>query len=238
MQTDKQVQKMIWLFHKVAPLETIPPPRLITGVGKTIRILKSLRRQLENFMGYTQQLPSQWWVTPEFFRKKMKEARSYDVVKLSNYQNHRNQLVITFDGVYENVYHNAFPILKEFGYPFELFVTGKYVGGNNAFDYIEPLANFANWDQVNIMEQNGGTLQYHSFSHPDLTQVELEHLKKEIAPPFSCNFFAYPYGKFNKEVLDLVKRYYRGALAVNIGDNSPYQLLRKGVCQRKRFLLL
>ena len=69
---------------------------------------------------------SMWWVSVDEFNRQMCELSEFDVVYLDDY-NPRNpkHAVITFDGVYENIFNYALPILKKWGYPFELFVTGK-----------------------------------------------------------------------------------------------------------------
>src|SRR5687768_4653453 len=84
---------------------------------------------------------TEWWVSADAFDRQMAALSAYEVVHLADYDfaNPRH-VVITFDGVYENVYDYAFPLLRKWGYPFELFVTGDYIGGDNAFDAIEPLA--------------------------------------------------------------------------------------------------
>jgi len=87
--------------------------------------------------------PTIWWVTPNAFWRQMEELRRYRVVPLDEYDpKDRNNVSITFDGVYENVYKFAFPILKKFGYPFELFIIGNFIGKDNVFDKDEPQAKF------------------------------------------------------------------------------------------------
>lgn len=85
--------------------------------------------------------PTIWWVTADMFDRQMADLSAYDVVPLSEYDpSNPRHAVITFDGVYENAYRFAFPILKKWGYPFELFVIGDRIGQDNAFDTVEPPA--------------------------------------------------------------------------------------------------
>ena len=64
--------------------------------------------------------------------------------------------MITFDGVYKNVLTYAAPILRDFGYPFELFVTSDYVGKDNSFDSPEPKADFASIKDLKELVACGG----------------------------------------------------------------------------------
>src|SRR5687768_3893287 len=106
--------------------------------------------------------PTPWWVTADTFNRQMAALVAYDVEPLSSYD-HSNprHVVITFDGVYENVYFFALPILRKWGYPFELFITGNYLGGDNAFDTPEPRTRFCTIEQLETMTRYGGRVQWH-----------------------------------------------------------------------------
>ncbi|HEX7017306.1 MAG TPA: hypothetical protein VF209_00130, partial [Patescibacteria group bacterium] len=68
--------------------------------------------------------PNMWWVTVDNFYRQLLELEHKEVVYLDEYDpQSQNQVVITFDGVYQNVLEYAAPLLKKFHYPFELFVT-------------------------------------------------------------------------------------------------------------------
>ena len=184
--------------------------------------------------------PTPEWVTAKFFKSKIAEIRQHgwEVVPLSHYTGGDNQLVITFDGVYENVYLYAFPILKELNYPFELFVTGKYIGGDNKFDWPETFAKFASKDQLAEMAKSGGIIEYHSWSHSDLTKLNVVDIEAEIRSPFAAKFFAYPYGRYNQKVKEVVQKYYQGAVSVDYGDNSKYELIRQPIWEKSASLFL
>jgi peptidoglycan/xylan/chitin deacetylase (PgdA/CDA1 family) len=66
-------------------------------------------------------------------------------------------VVITIDDGWKSVYTDAFPVLKEFGYPFTLFLYKNYVdGGGKALT--TPM--------IKEMIKNGATIGSHSVSHP------------------------------------------------------------------------
>lgn len=66
-------------------------------------------------------------------------------------------IVLTFDDGWRSVYTDAFPILKEFGFPFTLFLYKNYVEGGNKSLMIP---------MIREMMQAGATIGSHSVSHP------------------------------------------------------------------------
>lgn len=145
---------------------------------------------------------SEWWVTPRNFHRQMLELREFDVVPLDDYDpGNSKQAVITFDGVYENVHTLALPILRKFGYPFEMFVIGDHVGGDNAFDTTEPGARFATRGQLTEMVEAGGRLQWHTNTHADMTTLAQVDAELEVPAglreldPGGFKWFAYPHDR-------------------------------------------
>lgn len=133
--------------------------------------------------------------------------------------------LLTFDGVYRNVYENKH--LLE-GKDVILFVTGNYVGGNNYFDVGMPLEKFCTWNELFKMQNDGAEIGWHTWTHPDLTKLNDEELEREVTPPFPMNSFAYPYGRFDERVIKAVKKAgFKEAWSVTEGDGSQYQKLRK-----------
>jgi len=66
-------------------------------------------------------------------------------------------IVLTFDDGWKSVYTDAFPILKEFGFPFTIFLYKDYVdGGGKALT--TPM--------IQEMTKAGATIGSHSVSHP------------------------------------------------------------------------
>jgi len=190
--------------------------------------------------------PTIWWVSVDNFYRQMLELGSRKVVYLDNYNpKDPNQFVITFDGVYKNVLEYALPILREFGYPFELFISSDYLGKNNSFDQPEPLAEFVTLEDLNLLVERNGRLQWHTKSHPDLIKerdisniiLELEiplHLKK--IDPKGFNWFAYPYGNFNQIVIQEVRKRFVGGLSCHQGnDTDIYCLNRITVTNKTKF---
>ncbi|MBP8718918.1 MAG: glycosyltransferase, partial [Candidatus Atribacteria bacterium] len=190
--------------------------------------------------------PTVFWIDVDNFYRQMCEIEHKKVVYLSEYDpKDEDQIVITFDGIYKNVLEYAAPILNKFGYPFELFIVGNYIGEDNSFDTPEPKAFFASEDELKELIRYGGRLEWHSRSHPDFGNIydekiiekELE-IKKSIKllDPKGFKFFAYPHGKFNDKVLNIVKKNFIGAVADTDGDDrDKYRLTRKIVTKESTF---
>jgi peptidoglycan/xylan/chitin deacetylase (PgdA/CDA1 family) len=69
----------------------------------------------------------------------------------------KKSVVITLDDGWKSVYTDAFPILKEFGYPFTMYLYEDYVdGGGKALTT----------GMIEEMLAHGGTIGCHSKSHP------------------------------------------------------------------------
>jgi peptidoglycan/xylan/chitin deacetylase (PgdA/CDA1 family) len=178
-----------------------------------------------------------WWVTPDTFNEQMAKLSSKQVVYLDEYDpTNPEQVVITFDGVYRNLIQYALPILKKWDYPFELFVIGDYVGKDNSFDSGEPLTEFCSLEELKLLVNAGGRVQWHSKTHTKLINRSEAELLLEIEPSeeLVANFkspnldwFAFPHGDSDELAIDLARRRFKGALAAEQGSSSDlYNLTR------------
>jgi glycosyltransferase involved in cell wall biosynthesis len=180
---------------------------------------------------------SKWYVTAERFYRQMVELAYKKVVYLNDYDpSDTEQVVITFDGVYANVMQFALPILRNFGYPFELFVTGNYIGKDNSFDVPEPLEMFANEDELKKLIAGGGRLQWHTKTHRRFDKnLSLLDIADELEIPDNIRaldstgfkWFAYPHGDLTDDKVALVREKFDGALSCVQGDSTDrYKLNR------------
>lgn len=106
-------------------------------------------------------------VTPETFKKHMNYLfeNKFNVIPLvdavealrSKQALPERTVTITFDDAYLSIYTNAFPVLKEYGFPFTIFVTPTPVDKN--------YQKFLSWEQLREMAQGGATLANHTMSH-------------------------------------------------------------------------
>lgn len=115
----------------------------------------------------TNRAATQMRIGVDHFRKQMqaiKDAR-LPVITLSDFVKWRHgekdipdsSLMITIDDGYNSIYLEAYPILKEYGFPFTVFLYQQYVnGGGRALTTA----------MVQEMLANGCELGSHSVSHP------------------------------------------------------------------------
>ncbi|KQY45715.1 glycosyltransferase [Rhizobium sp. Root483D2] len=192
---------------------------------------------------------SHWYVSADQFDRQMAALQSYDVVYLDNYDpSNPRHAVITFDGIYESVGRYAAPILEKWGYPYELFVIGDHIGGDNAFDKGEPLERFATIEMLSDMSRRGARIQWHTASHGRLDHLG-ERLGEELDVPQTlrdvfdtCHFrwFAYPHDIGRSRDPDgiiarAVEQRFAGALAVDAGSSTDrYRFNRLTVLESTR----
>jgi len=140
---------------------------------------------------------------------------------------------ISFDGVYRNVYLNFLrhkDQIRDFlkNHKIYLFVIGKYIGRDNSFDSIMPLERFCTLEELMWLKSLGCLLGWHTMSHPDLTSLDHNKQLSELkAPKQFSDYLAYPYGRFNSHILQLVNVLnYKEAWTVHQGNDSKFQRKR------------
>lgn len=181
--------------------------------------------------------PAAWWVTADSFFCQLHALSGRKVVYLDNYDpSDPEQVVLTFDGVYAHVLTYAAPLLRKFRYPFELFITGDYIGLDNRFDQVQPRAQFATTDELLKLVALGGRLQWLTRTHAnlktchDITRIDGElDIPDDIRnlDPSGFGWFAYPHGDFNRDVVEAVRKKFRGAVCCNQGNESDCYLLNR-----------
>lgn len=185
-----------------------------------------------------------WWVTADEFDRHLADLQAYDVVTLDDYDaTNPRHAVITFDGIYSDVARYALPLLRKWGYPFEMFVIGDHIGRDNGFDqHVEPPAMFASLEDLDRLVAAGGRVQWHTRTHGALAGLIPERLDAELTPPPELRdrypephlrWFAYPHGRDAQDLREPVASRFAGALAmVDGGDHSDrYSLPRIEVTQ-------
>jgi len=133
---------------------------------------------------------------------------------------------LTFDGVMLNVWQNRELLRGRSGTI--LFPIGNYIGGNNTFDAPMPFERFCDWNQImQLVTDYGCELGWHTWSHPDLRQLDDVALRREVTPPFPMRHFSYPYGAFDERVINaVIEAGYLEAWAVGVGTDGVWQRLR------------
>ncbi len=159
-----------------------------------------------------------WVLPPDVFRQQMQALKDANitVISMADFLAWRRgekaipekSVVITIDDGYVSGYREAWPILKEFGNPFTMYVYTNFVskGGKSI-----------TWGQLREMSAAGVGIGCHSRSHDVMTKprhrvatesydewlkAELVTACQEIATKVSqpVNTFAFPYGKHNDAI--------------------------------------
>jgi peptidoglycan/xylan/chitin deacetylase (PgdA/CDA1 family) len=181
------------------------------------------------------------YVSPESFREQLAwlQRKGIQVVSLRHVREDLlkqttpggKAVVITFDDGAEDVYRNAFPILKEFNFTATVFVitnTLKPIEDQNQHDHLTP-------EQILEMADYGIFFGSHSCSHRRLTDIPLNEARHEILDSKQtlndllerpCEWFSYPFGNFDLDTIELVKEAgYMGAVsAIRDNRNRPKYL--------------
>ncbi len=161
------------------------------------------------------------------FRKQMETLQQLGlkVISLEEFTAWKNEgkeipkkcVLLTFDDGWKSIYTDAYPILKEFGYPFTIFLYKNYVdGGGKALT--TPM--------IKELVANGATIGSHSVSHPYPITVKSyrkkgeqaydAYLRKEMGEskrfleskfPTKVTTYAYPGGYYTEEMLKLAEEF-------------------------------
>lgn len=118
-------------------------------------------------------------------------------------------VAITFDDAYISIYTQAWPLLKEAGLPFTIFVNPKQIDAK--------LRNMMSWQQLKELQDQGVIIANHGQTHPYLIEHQGDlnafldeeinaaesRLKEQLGT--SHKLFAYPYGEFNLVIAQWLK---------------------------------
>jgi peptidoglycan/xylan/chitin deacetylase (PgdA/CDA1 family) len=192
-------------------------------------------------------------VSPEVFERQIVYLKSQDFQAITpddlyEWQNSRRTLskksvLITFDDGYKDLTHAA-SILHKHNMSATLFChTNRSQELGNEL----PLLT---WDEIKKLKESGIQIQDHSFSHPNLKDLNAEELSAEISHSKHLfqehlssqpSYFAYPGGKFNQQAIDLLKKSgYKGAYTIDRGlinkQDSPFRIKRFGVTRDTSWL--
>ena len=105
-----------------------------------------------------------------------------------------DNVVITFDDVYESVYQNAYPILKEKGLPFYLFLCDEYLNKENyvSSDMVKKMLR----DSKAILGSHRMKHELSRFSDETKIREDMKESKEKLEQEFGVKVdaFAFPFG--------------------------------------------
>lgn len=148
------------------------------------------------------------------------------------------EILIFFDDAYENIYNKAFPIMKEYGFTGVLCPVAGYIGKKNLWDRGLKRFNHMNDKQLKEMSEAGFEIISHSMSHSDMRRLSKESLIKETTESKrtlenllnkKIDYFIYPFGLYNENVKNAVKRAgYKAAFASYNEKNDEIDIFAIG----------
>ncbi|WP_181935611.1 polysaccharide deacetylase family protein [Wenzhouxiangella sp. 15190] len=140
-------------------------------------------------------------------------------------------VAITFDDAYESVYTEAWPELRERGWPFAVFVNTDAVDAGHS--------PYMDWEQLRTLHEDGVTIGNHSASHGHLiarrdgeresdwekrVEADIERADRGISEEIGVEpvVFAYPYGEDSAALAEVVGDQHEFALAQRSGAVGEY----------------
>lgn len=125
-------------------------------------------------------------------------------------------VVITIDDGYKSVYENAWTVLRDYDYPFTVFLYAKATENDHS--------NYMTWEQIREMKAAGVDFQNHGFAHEHMafkpSGMDMDEYRAWIRADLAVStkilsaelkerprFFAVPYGEYNEIVLDEIRSF-------------------------------
>lgn len=147
-------------------------------------------------------------------------------------------VLITFDDGYKNNFIHAYPILKKYNFRATIFLVTQYLAKKNGWSKGDE--EMLSWEEIMEMKREGFSFGSHTHTHSNLLELTQDKILSEIRDSKrmleeklgeAIRFFAYPYGKFNPQVKEMVKEAgYLGAFSTLPGKNGrnedPFLLRR------------
>ena len=113
-------------------------------------------------------------------------------------------IAITFDDGYDDIYTQAYPIMKKYGFVGTIYLI---------VDSIDK-PGYMTKEQVKELIDAGFELGSHTLNHPNLANANLNNAKSQIETSkarldkmfmYDVTSFCYPSGKYNDQVVKLIK---------------------------------
>jgi len=115
---------------------------------------------------------------------------------------------ITIDDAFQSVYTEAWPRLKEAGFPFTLFVS------TNPVDL--GFSRYMTWEQIKEMNDAGVTIGNHASGHRHMAITSAEKNREDMALAVARfeeklghkpSLFAYPYGEASRDLAAIISEF-------------------------------
>lgn len=161
------------------------------------------------------------------------QLHGYTTITMQDLYNHytlhsplpTKSVLLTFDDGYEDNFSVALPLLRERNMKAIVFPIAHWVGKENQWEnFNQAITKTMDWNKLHEWKAAGLEIGSHTLTHPFLTQCDEEKIVHEIKMSKAIleeklndkvEFFCYPYGFFNQNIVDIVKKAgYKGAVAI------------------------
>jgi peptidoglycan/xylan/chitin deacetylase (PgdA/CDA1 family) len=177
-------------------------------------------------------------ITPEVFRKGIanlheKGYRTLSLMVITDCLNRGrpfpdHSFLITFDDGYRSVYEKAFPVLQDYCMNATVFITvGETTKSGSGDRLLSQMGQtMLNWNEIREMHSYGFDFGAHTLTHPDLKSLPLEQAEHEISQSktviedalgYPVSSFAYPFGRYNRQVYNIVKQLFSCSVSDKLG---------------------
>ena len=199
-----------------------------------------------------------WRVKPSEFEKQISYLAkngftSFTLSELVNLKKiPQKSVCITFDDGFGDNFTNAYEILKKYKFKATIFLVAGAKENSWEAGNTEYLSEMLSDDEINLMQMSN-LIEFgsHTLNHANLERLfandptkvrdEIVHSKKELEKITGreCKVFAYPYGKFNDEILKIVRENYQAAVVVKRGfyenGDDKFRIKRIGILGTESF---
>ncbi|GIU40229.1 polysaccharide deacetylase [Shewanella sairae] len=183
-------------------------------------------------------------VTPAQFKEQMQYLadNNFNVVPLSTVVESikakqtlpAKTIAITFDDGYRSIANTAHPILKQYKFPYTLFVSVEPI--------LKEYGEMMSWQQLITLSNEGAEIANHSWNHEHLIRKEgneteaqwlariednILRTEAEIAKATGQNLkmLAYPYGEYNQQIEAMLEKHGFVAFGQQSGAAGPHSPL-------------
>lgn len=140
-------------------------------------------------------------------------------------ENGANGIALTFDDGYLDVYDNALPLMEKYNIKGTMFVLGDIENVNR--QELDNKLKLMNIKQIKHLHDLGWEIGSHTLTHSNLHKLSRKELIREIVESknnlekklgIKIRYFAYPKGKYNKEIVEISRMAgYEAAFTVDGG---------------------
>lgn len=132
------------VLHHTGLRSALSAVRRYQSGGRRI-VIVGYHRVVEDFTGEIQRCIPGTLISKETFRRHLEEAHKagFEIASLTDAlavmsgqrAAKKDLFVVTFDDGYQDVYENAFPVMKQMGVPGVMYLPSGYVGTNRRFNH-------------------------------------------------------------------------------------------------------